>query len=258
MSRRESVKYWKDIMGKSRREIIAQIRQQLATNILAGPKPPLDEMCLLSQEYQDVWQAGSEVPIDTTAVTMMDPIGRWFAKPRTPAEHAFDQETEQLLRKKRWIESEQLTSLAKVEKLFADNERWRQSVLEHNRKLNRKLEQCRVDSEQATTSAQAAAVQRRIRQCQKARQANLAKLARVRQTEEKVLRTARRNAIDCLGMVKRLEARKGYRKLLRKRERPAGGGLGLWGTLGAILAIHDFQKMAHGIDKLAKKKWADL
>ena len=93
-----------------------------------------------------------------------------------------------------------------------------------------------------------------IRQCQKRRQANLSKLARVRQTEQMILRSARRNAIEYLGMIKRLEARKGYRKLLRKRERAASGGLGLFGTLGMILAINDFQKMAHGIDKLAKKK----
>ena len=236
------------------KKAINHIREQLITSILRGPKPPPDEMVLLSQAYQDVWQVGSEVPVDATAVTMTDTIGRWFAKPRTPAEHAFDQQAEQLLCQKRWVESEQLASLAKVEKSLADNERWRNSVLDHNRKLNRKLEQCRVDSEQATTSAQVATVQRRFRQCQKVRQANLAKLARARQTEEKVLRTARRNAIEYLGMVKRLEARKGCRKLLRKRERAASGGLGFLGTLGAILAINDFQKMAHGIDKLAKKK----
>ena len=164
-------------MAKSPTRIIDQIRQQLLTNILVGPKPPLDEMALLSQEYQDAWQAKGEVPADAILATVLDGPGQWFAKPRTPAEHAFDQEAEQLLRKKRWAESEQLTSLAKVEKLLANNERWRQSVLEHDRKLNRKLEQCRVDSEQATTSAQAATVQRRFRQCQKVRQANLSEPA---------------------------------------------------------------------------------
>jgi hypothetical protein len=55
-------------------------------------------------------------------------------------------------------------------------------------------------------------------------------------------------------MVNRLEARKGHRKLLRKTERAARGGLGILGTLGMTLAIHDLQRMAHGIDKLAKKK----
>ena len=167
-------------MSKSPTQIIDQIQQQLVTNILAGPKPPLDEMALLSQEYQDAWQTKDETPADAILVTMLDKPGQWFGKPRTPAEYAFDQETEQLLRKKRWVESEQLTSLAKVEKSLANNERWRQSVLEHNRKLNRQLEKCRVDSEQATTSAQAVAAQRRFRQCQKARQASLSKLARVR------------------------------------------------------------------------------
>ena len=241
-------------MSKSPMQIIDQIRRQLIASILKGPKPLSDEMVLLSQAYQDVWQAGNEVPVDAAAVTMTDTIGRWFAKPRTPAEHAFDQETEQLLRKKRWIESEQLATLATVERLLANNERWRQSLLEHNRKLNRKLEKCRVDSEQATTPAQAATAQRRFRQCQEVRQANLSKLARVRRTEEMVLRSARHNAIEYLGLVRKLEARKGYRKLLRKREQEASGGLGFLGTLGAICAINDFQKMAHGIDKLAKKK----
>jgi hypothetical protein len=241
-------------MAKSPTQIVDHIRQQLVTNILAGPKPPLDEMSLLSQEYQDVWGAKGEVPDDAILATVLDEPGQWFNKPRTPAEHAFDQDTERLLRKKRWVESEQLTNLAKVETLLADNERSRQSLLKHNRKLNRQSEKCRVDSEQATTPAQATAAQHRFRQCQKVRQANLSKLARVRQTEEKVLRSARRNAIEYLGMVKKLEARKGYRKLLRKRERAASGGLGFLGTLGAILAINDFQKMAHGIDKLAKKK----
>ena len=241
-------------MNKSPIQTIDQIRRQLATSILQGPKPPPDEMVLLSPAYQDVWRTNGEIPADATAVTMLDPIGRWFGKPRTPAEHAFDQETEQLLRRKRWIESEQLANLATVERLIANNERWRQRLLEHNRKLNRQLEKCRVDFEKATTPAQATAAQRRFRQCQKLRQTNLSKLARVRQTEQKVLHSARRNAIEYLGMVKRLEARKGYRKLLRKRERAASGGLGLWGTLGMILFINDFQKMAHGIDKLAKKK----
>ena len=210
---------------------------------------PLRNSCTVSPHLALFWFIAY-----ATAVTMLDPIGRWFGKPRTPAKHAFDQETEQLLRRKRWIESEQLANLATVERLIANNERWRQRLLEHNRKLNRQLEKCRVDFEKATTPAQATAAQRRFRQCQKLRQTNLSKLARVKQTEEKVLHSARRNAIEHLGMVKRLEARKGYRKLLRKRERAASGGLGLWGTLGMILFINDFQKMAHGIDKLAKKK----
>jgi hypothetical protein len=80
------------------------------------------------------------------------------------------------------------------------------------------------------------------------------KLAQLERTRQKVLSATRRNALQYLGLVKNLEARQEYRRLLRKQERLASGGLGLWGTLGAILAIHDFQKMAHGIDKLAKKK----
>jgi hypothetical protein len=241
-------------MGKSRREIIAQIRQQLATNILAGPKPPLDEMCLLSQEYRDVWQAGSEAPVDAILATVFDEPGQWFNKPRTPAEHAFDQETEQLLRKKRWVESEQLDSLARMEKILAGDERWQQRVIEQNRKLNQQIEACQAEAEQATTPTQETAARHRLLKLQKARQTNLKKLAEMDRTQRKVLTATRRNAIDYLGMVRRLEARKEYRKLLRKQERVASGGLGLWGTLGAILAINDFQKMAHGIDKLAKKK----
>ena len=241
-------------MAKSPTQIVDQIRQQLVVNILAGSKPPPDEMSLLSQEYQDVWQAKDEVPTDTLLATVLDGPGHWFNKPRTPAEHAFDQETEQLLRKKRWIESEQLASLARIETRLSIDERWRQRLLEHNRKLNRKLEQCRVDFEQATTPAQATAARHRFLECQKARRANLKKLAELERMREKVLSATRQNAIEYLGMVKRLEARKGYRKLLRKRERAASGGLGFFGTLGAILFINDFQKMAHGIDKLAKKK----
>lgn len=241
-------------MNKRPMQIINQIRQQLITNVLMGPKPPPDELALLSQEYQEVWQVDSEAPVDAILVTMLDEPGQWFNKPRTPAEHAFDQGTEQLLRKKRWIESEQLASLARMEKLIADNERWRNSVLEHNRKLNQQIEACRAEAEQATTPVQATAARRRLLKLQKAHRANLKKRAELERTREKVLSATRRNAIEYLGLVKRLEARKEYRRLLRKQERVASGGLGLWGTLGAILAVHDFQKMANGIDKLAKKK----
>jgi len=241
-------------MSDSFKETIEHIRQQIVANILAGPMPPPEEMPLLSQEYQAVWRAGNETPDDALLATVLDEPGRWFSKPRTPAEHAFDQETERLLCKKRWVESEQLASLATVKRLLTNNERWRQSLLDHNQKLNRQLEKCRVDPEQATNAAQAESAQRRLQQYQKVRQANLSKLARIRKTEETILRSVRRNAVEYLDMVKRLEARKDYRKLLRKRERAASGGLGFFGTLGAILFINDFQKMAHGIDKLAKKK----
>ena len=214
------------MMAKSPTQIIEEIRQQIFTNILAGPMPPPDEMFLLSQEYQDVWQVDSEAPVDAQLAAVLDEPGRqWFTKPRTPAEHSFDQGTEQLLRKKRWIESEQLASLAQIEKLLINDELYRQNVLQQNRKLS-----------------------------QQNRQVDLARLAELDRKHEKILSAARRNAIQYLGMVKTIEARKGYRSLLRKKERASRGGLGILGTLGMICAIHDFQKMADGIDKLAKKK----
>ena len=209
------------MMAKSPTQIIEEIRQQLFTNILAGPMPPPDEMPLLSQEYQDVWQT-----TDAQLAAVLDEPGQWFTRqPRTPAEYSFDQGTEQLLRKKRWIESERLASLAQIEKLLANDELYRQNVLQQNRQLS-----------------------------QQNRQANLARLAELDRKHEKILSAARRNAIQYLGMVKTIEARKGYRSLLRKKERASRGGLGILGTLGMICAIHDFQKMADGIDKLAKKK----
>lgn len=241
-------------MNKSPLQIIDQIRQQLVTNILAGLKPSPDEMILLSQEYQEVWQVDNEAPVDAILATVLDEPGQWFNKSRTPAEHAFDQETEQLLRKKRWIESEQLASLARMENFLAGDERWQQRVVEQNQTLNQQIEACQAEAEQATTPVQATAARHRLLKFQKAHRANLKKRAELERTREKVLSATRRNAIEHLGLVKRLEARKEYRRLLRKQERVASGGLGLFGTLGAILAVHDFQKMANGIDKLAKKK----
>ena len=141
-----------------------------------------------------------------------------------------------------------------MEKLLANDERWKQVVLNHNRKLSQQIEACRAECEQVMTPATTAAAKRCLLEYQKARQANLEELAERGRTRRKVFFAARRNAIEYLGMVKSLEARKDHRKLLRKRERTANGGLGFFGTLGAILAINDFQKMAHGIDKLAKRK----
>ncbi|MHC4406230.1 MAG: hypothetical protein ACYTG0_41885, partial [Planctomycetota bacterium] len=134
MSRLESAKYWKEIMNDSPKTIIDHIRHQLVTNVLSWPMPPPDEMALLSQEYQDVWLARGEGSDNATLATVLDEPGQWFPKLRTPAEHAFDLETERLLRKKRWVESEQLASLARMEKLLAGDERWRRNVREHNRK----------------------------------------------------------------------------------------------------------------------------
>jgi cell division septum initiation protein DivIVA len=239
-------------MSENPKQIIEQIRQLLVTNIRAGPPP--DELALLSQEYQDVWRARGEGSDDATLATVLDEPGQWFPKPRTPAEHAFDLETERLLRKKRWVESEQLASLARMEKLLAGDERWRHNVLKQNRKLAQQIEACRAAVEHATTSAQAKTARRRILACQKTRRANLRQLAELDRAQTKVLSATRRNAIEYLGMVKRLEARKSDRRLLRKRERASRDGLGILGTLGAVCAINDFQKMAHGIDKLAKKK----
>ncbi len=241
-------------MSENHKQTVDEIRQLLVTNILAGPQPPPDEMALLSQEYREVWRAEGGDQGDATLATVLDKPARWFKRPRTPAEHAFDQETEQLLRKKRWIESEQLARLSRIDKLLAGDERWQQQVLQQNRELDQQIEACRTECEQAPTSARAENARRRLLDCQRVRRANLKKLTELERMQRKVLLAVRRDAIEYVGMVKRLEARKGCRKLLRKRERTAQGGLGFFGTLGAMCAIHDFQKMADGIDKLAKRK----
>ena len=118
-------------MSENHKQTVDEIRQLLVTSILAGPKPPPDEMALLSQDYQEVWRAEGGEQGDATLAAVLDKSARWFKRPRTPAEHAFDQETEQLLRKKRWIESEQLARLSRIEKLLAGDERWQQ---QENRK----------------------------------------------------------------------------------------------------------------------------
>ena len=241
-------------MSDSVKKTIEHIRQQIVANIRAGPMPPQEEMPLLSQEYQAVWRAEDEEPGDAALLAIMDEPGHHTTKPTTPEEHAFDQKTVYLLRRKRWAESEQLASLARVEKLLADDERCEQDVLRNNQQLSRQIEACRVEAEQAATSAQARAARRRLLQLQKVRRASVKKLAELERTRQKVLLATRRNALEYLGLVKNLDARTEYRKLLRKREQAASGGLGFLGTLGAICAINDFQKMAHGIDKLAKKK----
>ncbi|NQT16564.1 MAG: hypothetical protein HQ582_27640 [Planctomycetes bacterium] len=241
-------------MNRSPMQIIDEIRQQLVTGILAGPKPPPEEMALLSQEYQDVWRAEDEEPSDALLATALDENSHWSAKPRTPAEHTFAQETERLLRRKRWIESEQLTSLTRIEQLLTDDERWRQNVLEQSRTLSQQIEACREECQLAPPPAQAAAARRCILECQNARRANVAALAKLDRAQEKALSAIRRSAIEYQGLLKTMEARKGCRRLVGERERAASGGLGILGTIGMVLAIHDFQKMAHGIDKLAKKK----
>jgi hypothetical protein len=241
-------------MSDGVKRTIEHIRQQIVANIRAGLMPPQEEMPLLSREYQAVWRAEDEEPGDAALLAILDEPGHQAAKPTTPEEHAFDQKTVNLLRQKRWAESEQLASLARMEQLLADDERCEQDVLRNSQQLSRQIEAYRVEAEQATTSAQARATRRRLLQLQKARRASVRKLAQLERTRQKVLSATRRNALQYLGLVKSLEARQEYQKLLRKREQAASGGLGLFGTLGMILAINDFQKMAHGIDKLAKKK----
>jgi hypothetical protein len=241
-------------MSDNVKKTIEHIRQQIVANIHAGPMPPQEEMPLLSQEYQAVWRAEDEELGDAELLAILDEPGHHSTKPTTPEEHAFEQKTEHLLHQKRWAESEQLAVLARVEKLLAADERCVQDVLRNNQRLHQQIEACRAEAEQATTQAQARAARHRLLKLQKARRTNRKMLAEHDRTQRKTLSAARRNAVEYLGMVKRLEARKGYRKLLRKREQAASGGLGLWGTLGAILAINDFQRMAHGIDKLANKK----
>ena len=56
--------------------------------------PPPDEMALLSQEYQDLWRTS-----DAELIALLDEPGRQSTKLITPAEYAFDQGTEQMLRK---------------------------------------------------------------------------------------------------------------------------------------------------------------
>jgi hypothetical protein len=241
-------------MSDSVKKTIEHIRQQIVANIRAGPMPPQEEMPLLSQEYQAVWRAEDEEPGDAELLAILDEPGHQATKPTTPEEHAFEQKTEHLLHQKRWAESEQLAVLPRLEKLLAADERCVQDVLRNNQRLHQQIEACRAEAEQATSPAKARAARHRLLKLQKARRTNRKMLAEHDRTQRKALSAARRNAVEYLGMVKRLEARKEHRKLLRKREQAASGGLGLWGTLGAILAINDFQKMAHGIDKLANKK----
>jgi hypothetical protein len=241
-------------MSDSVKKTIEHIRQQIVANIRAGPMPPQEEMPLLSQEYQAVWRAEDEELGDAELLAILDEPGHHSTKPTTPEEHAFEQKTEHLLHQKRWAESEQLAVLARLEKLLAADERCVQDVLRNNQRLHQQIEACRAEAEQATTQAQATGARRRLIKLQKAHRVNLKKRAELERTRQKVLLATRRNAIQYLGLVKNLEARQEYGKLLRKREEAASGGLGLFGTLGMILAINDFQKMAHGIDKLAKKK----
>ena len=80
-SRRRSAKFWRDIVNPKR--TVEQIRGQLVNCILKGPRPPSDEMALLSQEYQDVWQVHDETPAEAKPVTTWDRIRRWFSKSET-------------------------------------------------------------------------------------------------------------------------------------------------------------------------------
>jgi hypothetical protein len=236
-------------MTENPKRIIQQIRQLLVTNILAGSIPPPDEMMLLSREYQAVWRTE-----DAELLAVLEAPDQPSTKPETPAEYAFDQKTQELHRKKRWFESEQLGVLAKIEKLLDGDERCLQNVRKDNQNLSRQIEICRAACKQATTPAQAEAARRRLHDCQKAQRATSKELTNLDRTRQKVLSTVRHNTVEYLGMVKRLEARRGYRRFLREREQANSGGLGLFGTLGALCAIHRFQKMADGIEKLAKKK----
>lgn len=241
-------------MSEGTKQIIEHIRGQIIANVFVGPMPPPEEMPLLSLEYQNVWRSEDEEPGDATWRALLDEPGKPSTAAATPEEHAFDQKTAQLHRQKRWAESEQLATLARMEKLLAGDERCEQDVVGNNRQLSQQIEILGEKCAKAPTPIHAAAARRRLLECQKARRANLRKLAELKRTREKVLSATRRNAVEYLGMVKRLEARKEYRKLSHEKRRATRGGLGFLGTLGAILAINDFQKMAHGIDKLAKKK----
>ena len=241
-------------MSDSFKETIEHIRQQIVANILAGPMPPQEEMPLLSQEYQAVWRTKDEDRGGETWMALLDAPGKQGPRPTTPEEYAFDQRTQELQRQKRRAESEQLAALARIEELLAGDRQLEDEVARHNQRLTQQIEVFRAKAEEATNVAQAEAAQRRLLQLQKVRRDSVKKLTELKRTRQKVLLATRRNALRYLGMVKRLEARQEYRKLLRKREQAASGGLGFFGTLGAILFINDFQKMAHGIDKLAKKK----
>ena len=241
-------------MSDSDKETIEHIRQQIVANILAGPMPPQEEMPLLSQEYQAVWRTKDEDRGGETWMALLDAPGKQGPRPTTPEEYAFDQRTQELQRQKRRAESEQLAALARIEELLAGDRQLEDEVARHNQRLTQQIEVFRAKAEEATNAAQAEAARRRLHECQKVWKAHLKRRAELERTREKVLSATRRNAIAYLDMVKRLEARKDYQELLQKREKAASGGLGLFGTLGMILFINDFQKMAHGIDKLAKKK----
>jgi hypothetical protein len=241
-------------VSESTKQIIEHIRRQIIRNILAGPMPPPEEMPLLSQEYRAVWKSEDEDQGDESWRALLDAPGGPAPKPRTPEEHVFDQKTRELQRRKRRMESEQLAALARIEKLLAGDRQLEDEVARHNQQLTQQIEMYQKECDKAATPDQAEAARRRLLECQRARRSNLRKLAELDRTREKVLAGMRRNAMDYLGMVKSLEARREYRRLSHERKRAARGGLGILSTLGMALFAHRFQQMADGINKLAKKK----
>ena len=214
---------------------VEQMRGQLVSCILKGPRPPSDEMALLSQEYQDVWQVRDETPAEAKPVTTWDRIRRWFSKSETQADLLFMSEIEQLHRRKRWIESEQLASLCRIESLLEDNENLRRRLLAHGQELSRRIEQCCEDPE--------------LQQLARLRRRNQRKLTELDRSERKVLTSIRHNMLQYLDFTKRLETRQEC-----GHPREVASQFDLFAVLGGVLTLSAIHDMARNVKKLAQQK----
>jgi len=219
----------------NRIQTVKQIQEHLVECVLKGPRPPSDEIALLSQEYQEVWRGHGEAPVEAAPVTTWDRIRRWLPKFEAPAELWFVGETERLHRRKRWIESEQLANLHRIESVLADNENLRRRLVAHDRELAQRIEQGCTESE----------VQRLVR-LQRRNQRKLAELDRI---ERKLLTTVRRNALDYLDFIKRLAVRQECGPPCE-----AASQLDPFAVLGAVLTLSRINDMARNVKKLAQRK----
>ena len=214
---------------------VEQIRGQLVNCILKGPRPPSDEMALLSQEYQEVWQVHDETPAEAKPVTTWDKIRRSFSKSTTSADLLFVNEIEQQHRRKRWIESEQLASLRRIESLLEDNEDLRRRLLAHIHELSRRIDQCCGKAE--------------VQQLAKLLRRNQRKLAKLDRSERKVLTSVRHNTLQYLDFIKRLETRQECGP-----PREAASQFDLFAVLGGVLTLSAIHDMARNVKKLAQQK----
>ena len=229
---------------------VEQIRKQLVVHILQGPKPPSDEMALLSREYQELWRTRDETATSTAPVTLMDRLRCYLPKSEAPDEYALKRETERLHRKKRRTESEQIASLHRTEGLLVDNENWRQRLLKQNRRLAQEIERCRAESEQTLTPAQAVSVRREIQDLVQLHRQNSRKLAELNRCERRLLAAVRRSVLEYLDLIKRLEAHQEHGRL----SLDAASKLDPFVVLGAVLTLSRFNDMARNINKLANQR----